>query len=168
MQRLGAALVPDFLFSESTFTPLVAGSGGGGNSGQLAAALSATGQPQQLAQVVSLLMQRWAPPQMPQNGQHCSGASLSFPWSAAITVKPQNMFTREPFFDCSYAAHHAKRVEVIAATDDQLQFELDTTAAEGRQVMLQNPAGASAMKVCWTCPRECKLCWSAVSSLRHK
>ena len=49
---------------------------------------------------------------------------------------------------CSYAAHHAKRVEVIAATDDQLQFELDTTAAEGRQVMLQNPAGASAMKVC--------------------
>ena len=53
---------------------------------------------------------------------------------------------------CSYAAHHAKRVEVIAATDDQLQFELDTTAAEGRQVMLQNPAGASAMKVCWIWP----------------
>jgi hypothetical protein len=40
---------------------------------------------------------------------------------------------------------------VIAATDDQLQFELDTTAAEGRQVMLQNPAGASAMKVCCMC-----------------
>ena len=58
MQRLGAALVPDFLFSESTFTPLVPGSGGGGNSEQLAAALSAMGQPQQLAQVVSLLVQR--------------------------------------------------------------------------------------------------------------
>ena len=58
------------------------------------------------------------------------------------------MFTRDAPLECSYAAHHAKRVEVIAATDDQLQFELDTTAAEGRQVMLQNPAGASAMKVC--------------------
>jgi hypothetical protein len=58
MQRLGAALVPDFLFSESTFTPLVAGSGGGGNSEQLAAALSAARQPQQLARVVSLLLQR--------------------------------------------------------------------------------------------------------------
>jgi hypothetical protein len=58
MQRLGAALVPDFLFSESTFTPLVPGPGAGVNAKQLADALSATGQPQQLAQVVSLLMQR--------------------------------------------------------------------------------------------------------------
>ena len=62
MQRLGAAFVPDVLFSESTFTPLVPGSSAGANSAQLSAALSATGQPHQLTQVVSLLMQRWVVP----------------------------------------------------------------------------------------------------------
>lgn len=47
----------------------------------------------------------------------------------------------------SYQAHHAARVATVAATDDRLQFELDTTEAEGRQVMLQGTAGAAAIKV---------------------
>jgi hypothetical protein len=84
---------------------------------------------------------------MPQAGQHCSASGTRFLVSSNW-CKTAICGHRWCHFDCSYAAHHAKRVEVIAATDDQLQFELDTTAAEGRQVMLQNPAGASAMKVC--------------------
>lgn len=58
MQRLGASFVPDFLFSESTFTPLVPGPGAGANAKELADALSATGQPQQLAQIVAPLLSR--------------------------------------------------------------------------------------------------------------
>jgi len=38
-------------------------------------------------------------------------------------------------------------VATVASTDDRLQFELDTTEAEGRQVMLQGTAGAAAIKV---------------------
>lgn len=58
MQRLGAAFVPDFLFSESTFTPLVAGPGARANAKQLAEALAAADEPQQLARIVTLLLSR--------------------------------------------------------------------------------------------------------------
>ena len=62
MQRCAAAWVPDFVFTESTFQPLVPGPGGGVNAKQLAAALAATGGDRQhLASVVALLIDRSAP-----------------------------------------------------------------------------------------------------------
>ena len=58
MQRLGAQWAPDFVFAESTFAPLMPGPGGGANAAQLAEALSAVGQPMQLAHIVALLLAR--------------------------------------------------------------------------------------------------------------
>lgn len=47
----------------------------------------------------------------------------------------------------SYEAHHAERVAAIAAIDSRIQFEMDTTGAEGRQVMLQRISGAASTTV---------------------
>lgn len=47
----------------------------------------------------------------------------------------------------SYKAHHAERVAAIAAIDSRIQFEMDTTDAEGRQVMLQRISGAASTTV---------------------
>ncbi len=58
MQRRGAQWAPDFVFTESTFQPLVPGPGGGANAKRLAEALGAVGSPQQLAHIVSLLLDR--------------------------------------------------------------------------------------------------------------
>lgn len=55
MQRRGAQWAPDFVFTESTFQPLVPGPGGGANAKRLAEAL---GSLQQLAHIVSLLLDR--------------------------------------------------------------------------------------------------------------
>lgn len=162
MQRWGAQWAPDFMFSESTFTPLVPGPGCGANAQQLAAALAQPGEPRQLARIVSLLLARSGQP-CTTGQQFCICEAPLFIGVSLMQISDiccwyQSLYSckcdRTEYADalrCSYAAHHAKRVEVIAATDDQLQFELDTTDAQGRQVMLQSTAGASAMKVCCQC-----------------
>lgn len=47
----------------------------------------------------------------------------------------------------SYKAHHNERVATIAAVDNRIQFEMDTTDADRRQVMLQKMSGANTAKV---------------------
>lgn len=114
MQRCGLSWVPDIVTSESTFQPLQGGSGGSAYADALQQLLkSATNQYNVDA----------APPSV-----HAASQRLAEVMKLLLL---------------SYQEHHCSRVATAAAMDTRMQFELDTTDSEGRQLMLIKTAGCS-------------------------